>query len=110
MHFGSELSQDTKRTLSVGERITSFFEQPGDAIIPLNINILLLGGIWAGLWRDKEVPQMKKEMYQRIDLYIRDSSYRGMVDKFIGATETFAQLVFNLKEDETILFGKGAQK
>jgi F-type H+-transporting ATPase subunit alpha len=110
MHFGSELSQDTKRTLSVGERITSFFEQSGDAIIPLNVNILLLGGVWAGLWRNTEIPQMKKEMYQRIDLYIRDSRYRGAVDKFIEATETFSELIFNLKEDNTILFGKAGAR
>jgi len=110
MHFGSELSQETRRTLSVGERITSFFEQTGETIIPLNINILLLGGVWAGFWRDKEIHLMKREMYQIVDLYIRNSNYRSMVDKFIGSTETFAELIFNLKEDETILFGKGVKK
>jgi F0F1-type ATP synthase alpha subunit len=107
MHFGSELSQETKRTLSVGERIESFFEQTGDAIIPLNINILLLGGIWAGLWRQAEIPQMKKEMYQKIDLYIKESGYRTQVDKFIESVETFSELIFKLKEDSGILFGKG---
>jgi len=106
IHFGSELSQETKRTLSVGERISEFFDQPGDTIIPLNINILLLGSIWAGLWRDKEVAEMKKQMYQRIDMYIKNSPYRSRVDQIIKATETFSQLIFNLKEDESILFGK----
>jgi F-type H+-transporting ATPase subunit alpha len=106
MHFGSELSAETKRTLSVGERVTAFFEQSANTIIPLNINILLLGGIWAGIYRDKEIVQMKKEMYQKIDLYIRNASYRRSVDKLISATETFTDLIFNLKEDQSLITGK----
>ncbi len=108
MHFGSELSQGTRETLFLGERITSFFEQSEENIIPLNINVLLLGGIWAGLWRDTEIGQMKKEMYQKIDIYNKDASYRRMVNKIITDTETFAELIFNLKEDSSILMGKRA--
>jgi F-type H+-transporting ATPase subunit alpha len=109
MHFGSELSQETRRTLSIGERITSFFEQAADTIIPLNINVLLLGGIWAGFWRDKEIPEMKREIYQKVDSYIRDSAYRNLVDKFIAGCETFSELIYHLKEDESLIFGKAGR-
>lgn len=110
MHFGAELSEETRRTLAQGKRVTAFFDQSSDTIIPLNINIVLLTLLWAGFWSKYDVQEMKKEFGQIIDHYRKDNPYKIKVDSFITNKNRFSELVEFVKRDDSIALGLGRKQ
>ena len=52
MHFGAELSESTRRTLTLGNRIQTFFDQDVLEILPVNICVVILTYLWAGYWKN----------------------------------------------------------
>ena len=103
MHFGSELSQETRRAISLGERIIAFFDQSPDTTIPINASALLLGALWAGFWREEDITNMKAEMQNLMSLYIKDPGYATKVNNFLEGASTLTDLAGKLKENENII-------
>jgi F-type H+-transporting ATPase subunit alpha len=60
LHFGAELSESTLKNISTGDRLIAFFNQPTDIIIPLNVSVFMVAAIMGGVFRETEVPKMKK--------------------------------------------------
>ena len=110
MHFGAELSEKTRRELALGERLTAFFDQAPDAIVPLNINVILLSCLWGGYWKDVEVSQMKRDQELIIADYQKDLPYKTKIDNLLLNIKTFAELVDFVKQDESIVMGLGKNK
>jgi F-type H+-transporting ATPase subunit alpha len=106
MHFGAELSESTRRTLSMGDRITSFFDQAFEKVISININAMLLSAIWGGYWKEDVVNEMKRQMEDIINAYSTDEQFRKVVDIMVSESTTLADLVAKVKENESIIFGK----
>src|SRR3990172_9689302 len=107
MHFGAELSEKTRRELALGERLTAFFDQAPDAIVPLNINVILLSCLWGGFWKDVEVSQMKRDQELIIADYQKDATYKAKIDNLLLNIKTFAELVDFVKQDESVVMGLG---
>ena len=107
MHFGAELSEKTRRELALGERLTAFFDQAPDAIVPLNINVILLSCLWGGFWKDVEVSQMKRDQELIIADYQKDANYKTKIDNLLLNIKTFAELVDFVKQDESVVMGLG---
>ena len=111
MHFGSELSLETRRTLSLGDRIVACFDQGPEIIIPMNASAILFAALWAGFWREVEIPTMKFEMQNLVAKYIKDSDYRAKINSLIEHSKDLADLVSKLKNNEgLILEGSGGEK
>lgn len=110
MHFGAELSEKTRRELALGERLTAFFDQAPDTIVPMNINVILLSCLWGGYWKDVEVNQMKRDQELIIADYQKDATYKTKIDNLLLNIKTFAELVDFVKQDESVVMGLGRSK
>jgi len=110
LHFGAELSESTQRTIAMGDRITSFFDQPVDKIINVNVSTLIMGALWGGYWRTEPINQMKTDLYNILNLYNTDKAYGGKIDKLIESSENLADLVTAIKDDESLILKKERNK
>jgi F0F1-type ATP synthase alpha subunit len=106
MHFGAEIGGATKNILDLGSRIDEFFNQSGTKAVALNIDILIIIGLWAGIWNDANTEDFKKEMEQLKLLFNTDNNYKKEVDKFIDSSKTFSDLVTNMRRDNSIISSK----
>ncbi|OGM19313.1 hypothetical protein A2955_05055 [Candidatus Woesebacteria bacterium RIFCSPLOWO2_01_FULL_37_19] len=106
MHFGAEAGENVKRVLQLGEKIDAFFNQLPDQIIPINANILLAAGLWAGLWNEVTVTDLKRETEQVILAYQTEEAYRSQIDSLINSSNIFDQLVTNIKQNNKIIIDK----
>jgi F-type H+-transporting ATPase subunit alpha len=106
LHFGAEVGENVRRVLNLGDKLMSYYDQGGNEIVPVNLNILIIAGLWTGVWKETEVPQMKKQMEQISLNYKTDEAYRKEVDDFIGATESFSKLIDTLRQNDDIIIKK----
>jgi F0F1-type ATP synthase alpha subunit len=106
MHFGAEAGETVKSVLRMGSKIDAFFSQTQSEIIPININILILAGIWVGIWNEVEPDELKKDMEQVVLSYQTDPNYKSQVDQYISSFETFRLIVENLRQSDQIIVSK----
>lgn len=106
MHFGAEAGETVKSVLRMGSKIDTFFNQTQEETIPININILILAGIWVGIWNEVKTEDLKKEMEQVILSYQTDPTYKTQVDQFISTSESFGYIVENLRQNDQIIVSK----
>jgi len=103
LHFGAELSEDTKKSLILGDRVITFFEQSSYEVVPININIFLVACIWAGIWRNLEIMDFKKRIEKVRLAYVGNNDFRQKVDSLIASYQDLKQLVGVVKENETLV-------
>ena len=103
MHFGAELSEATKRTLSLGDQVLALLEQGNDTIIPLSINSALLAAIWAGVWKNTKLSDLKVALKEIIAAHSINKTFSGQVDNLVTSQKTFDSLVQAVKEDQDLL-------
>lgn len=51
-HFGAELTDETRQSLIMGEKITQFLDQSHNLTLPSDVQVALFGLIWAGFLGD----------------------------------------------------------
>ncbi|OGV90335.1 hypothetical protein A2783_04205 [Microgenomates group bacterium RIFCSPHIGHO2_01_FULL_45_11] len=103
MHFGAELSERSKKMLSLGEKLEVFFGQPSDKIISVNINIFLVSALWAGFWQGNTLPEMKQDMNNLASLYTKNSAIKTRVDALIMGSQSFTELVKKVSAEITFI-------
>ena len=103
MHFGSELSQETRRAIALGERIVAFFDQAPDMIIPLNVSTIILAALWAGFWKEVDLTIMKNQMNSLLAYYLKDQNYQKKIEKMIAASNSLSALSALLKDQEKVI-------
>ncbi len=96
-HFGAEVSQSVRDTISLGDRIYVFFQQLSDEIFPITTNIYILALLWGGLWADIEHEKMKRIMRQIMNRYTTDNNFKTQVDTMIAQATTFTDIVTKAK-------------
>lgn len=106
MHFGAEVSEDVQKILALGKKLEAFFSQPVGTIMDANLNELLLGGLWAGIWKETETEAMKREMEQVILTYDTDDVFRKKVDEKVNSFSKFADLVNFLRQNDELILEK----
>jgi F-type H+-transporting ATPase subunit alpha len=106
MHFGTEVTDEVRRTLDLGEKLEYYFDQKSDEVVPININIILVVGLWAGIWRSIDKSEMKKQMDSLILGYKQDTNYRKRVDQMVASANKFSQLIDATKKDSSLLAQK----
>lgn len=110
MHFGAEVGATTRSVLSLGAKLDAFFEQSGNKRIALNISILILGGLWAGIWSEEKEAQYKMDIEQLVLSYSTDAGYKNEVDQFIKSYDSFSDLITHLRRDNHLLVSKFAKR
>lgn len=106
MHFGAEAGENVKKILDRGEKLFILFSQPSITILPVNIVVLLIGGLWAGIWNEIKTAPIKSQFEQLILNYQTDPVYKKQVDEFIAAMLKFDDLVNTLRQKDEIIVGK----
>jgi F-type H+-transporting ATPase subunit alpha len=106
MHFGAELSESTQRTIAMGDRITSFFDQAFNKVISINMSALLLSAIWGGYWKEDAINEMKRQMDDIVNAHKTDKKFKNNIDNMVTESSTLADLVSKVKEQENVIFGK----
>ncbi len=106
MHFGAEIGDAAKNILNLGAKLDVFFNQAEVKDASLDLNILILGGLWAGLWSEIEVDKLKMELEQLELLYSTDENFKKEVDQFIGSCDNFSDIVTRLRRDNSIILSR----
>jgi F-type H+-transporting ATPase subunit alpha len=101
MQFGAELTEETKRTLNMGEKIEGFLNQGTETLIPLNVNILIVGLFWAKYFKSMGVDEVKQVTNRLINFYSQNENVRKQVDEIVDSCGEFQQFVNKLMEQQS---------
>lgn len=95
-HFGAEAGEIIKEVWERGKMLDQFFNQPEGKIIPINVNLLVVAGIWSNVTDNID----DEAIY---DLYENDINYKKRVDSAIASSSDFESLVRKVREDPTLV-------
>lgn len=98
-HFGAEAGEMVKDVLDIGTKLDNFLNQPEYKIIPINVNVLIVGAIWANVVDDIGFSEI-------FDKYSEDEEYKKKVDKLVANALTFDTFVRSIKEDVSLILKK----
>ncbi len=100
LHFGAEVGETARNILSLGAKIDIFLNQEPDEIVPLNINIILLASIWAGMFNTTKDEDLKRALKTIVLEYLTNNKYRQKVDQLIQKTNTLSELIDYIKKNK----------
>lgn len=101
MHFGAELSEESQKTLILGDKISSIFEQTSVFSRPHELSILLFSTVWAGYWQEKDINGLKIEHRKLSILFLGNTEFRKQVEDLIGNAPSFSYLIDSLKSSQS---------
>lgn len=98
-HFGAEAGELVKDILVIGTKFDDFLNQQEYKIIPINVNILVIGAIWANVVDNVD--------YEAIfEKYTTDTKYKKEVDVKVSSSNNFLDFVRTIKEDSNLICRK----
>lgn len=100
-HFGAELNESIKVTLSVGQEIIKFFQQAPSNIIPINTQILLFCLLWITVVQKEtsyDTYDRLKDLDKIIKSYERNKDFRKKLDATIQDATSFNNLLGIIRE------------
>jgi F-type H+/Na+-transporting ATPase subunit alpha len=106
LHFGAEVGQAARNVLLLGGKVEAFLNQSNFSNMDINLNILILGGIWAGIWNEVESNNLKRSYEQIILNFNTNDVYHKQVTDFVSAQENFSTLITNLRREGEIIKSK----
>ncbi len=96
VHFGAEINEGIKATLSMGTRVMNFLSQPMGQVFPLNLQVMLFSLIWVGAIKDDD-ESITKVLFDKItNLYDSDVEFRNKVDALVDSSDDFNILLGKL--------------
>jgi len=110
VHFGAELSDTIKNTLSTGEKIHYFFGQTAHKTIPLNVQIFLFCLLWLGTWHNQDTKAMDVDMQRIIWLYETNAEINKKINEIIANAKLFNEFLNIIKSDTDLLNQLGVAK
>lgn len=98
VHFGAELNETTKVTMSFGEAIIKFFQHSPGTSIPINVQIFLFCLLWDNIIQRK--PATEVELMQNITkAYQTRDSIRKVIDGMIQSVSSYNLLLGKVSKD-----------
>ncbi len=98
-HFGAEAGELVKDVLDIGVKLDTFLNQPEYKIIPINVNILVIGAIWANVVDNVDYDGI-------FDKYQSDPVYKKGVDTLVSNSSNFDVFIRSIKEDVSLVLRK----
>lgn len=102
LHFGAEVGGTTKNVLLLGSLVDTFFNQE-DENIPIQINLLVVASLWAGIWTETKIPDFKRQMEQLLLSYNTIDTFKNEIDKLILETPNFSDLVNKIRTNPELI-------
>lgn len=99
-HFGAELTEASKVTLAVGEKVIKFLNQGPSTTMPINLQILLFSMLWNNILQNKNIEPIGEDIGNMIETYNTKPNVSKIIDKTITETETFNDMLRTIREKE----------
>ena len=97
-HFGAELTESTKVTLAVGEKVIKFLDQAPSATMPVNLQLLLFSMLWDNILQNKNIEPIGKAIDKMIDSYKNNSAVNKEIDQTINNAKSLNDLLKTMRE------------
>ena len=92
-HFGAELTESSKITLQIGEKVIKFLDQGPSVSMPINLQILLFSVFWKNVSQNRYIESSENEIKKMIETYKTNLSVQKMIDQIIMETKTFNNML-----------------
>ena len=96
-HFGAELNEGIKSTLSFGEKITAFLDQPLSTITPLNLQLILFAMLWNNKLQNTKDSQ-DLDLEKIVNLYNTNDNIKKIIDDLVVESSSFNGLLAVIKD------------
>lgn len=98
LHFGTELTDETRAILEKGSKIVAFFDQKSSDSIPGNAGLFVFILILNDFWKEKETADFQKESEKIYDKYRKDGQFSKAVDELISSAKDFRVLKERIRQ------------
>lgn len=92
-HFGADVSETVSNTLSMGDKVISFFEQLSYTVMKIDLQVFLFSLLWIDTWRSRSPEFMKQEMLRLSDIYNADTDLQNEVHAMVEKSQSFNQFL-----------------
>lgn len=96
-HFGAELTESTKVTLAVSEKVIKFLGQGHLTTMPINLQILLFSMLWDNILQNKNVEPTGTDINKMIEIYKTKSSVNKEIDQTITEAKSFNDILKTMR-------------
>lgn len=96
-HFGAELTDTVRNTLTMGEKVYSFFDQPYTIGVPEEVQLVLFSLLWLKYLQEED--SIEKSRVNLIEFYLKN---QPMFEKIVKAG-SFNDLLSNITDNKTKL-------
>jgi F-type H+-transporting ATPase subunit alpha len=93
VHFGAEVNEGIRSTISMGEKIKSFLNQPMGIVYPINVQVFVFSLIWTGVLGKISPSDVERLRDKTANLYISNAQVKTMIDQLIDASPEFNTLL-----------------
>jgi len=97
VHFGAELSESIKATLSTGEQIMNLFDQPLYRTNPPNFQVFLFCTLWTGFWSQKSLAEMRQDIEKLTTAFDKDKELQKTINEFVEKYDSFNKLLGEIR-------------
>lgn len=96
-HFGAELTEASKVTLAVGDKVIKFLGQSSATTMPINLQILLFSMLWNNILQNRNIEPTGADLGKMIETYKTKSEANKLIDETIASTKTFNDMLGLMK-------------
>jgi F-type H+/Na+-transporting ATPase subunit alpha len=97
-HFGAELTESSKATLVVNEKVIKFLDQGPSTTMPINLQIILFSMLWCNILRNRNIEPIGTDIEKMIETYTTKSNVKNMIDEIVTNTQSFNNMLRTMDE------------
>src|SRR3989344_7184493 len=97
-HFGAELTEASKVTLAVGEKVIKFLNQGPLTTMPINLQILLFSMLWENILQNRNIEPIGADVNKMIEIYKTKPNVSRTIDQTITDAKTFNDMLKIMRE------------
>lgn len=97
-HFGAELTESSKVTLAVGEKVIKFLDQGPSTTMPINLQILLFSMLWDNILQNRNIEPIGTDASKMIETYKTKSNVNKAIDQTITEAKSFNDMLKIMRE------------
>lgn len=101
-YFGEELTDAARTTLSRGEKLIAFFNQPIELVMPLPVQLTLIGMIWSDILSRDSGARIHAYRQRLIDAYVSDQEVNNTLSSITEAV-SFNEMLIRINQNRELL-------
>ena len=93
VHFGAELSEGIRSTLSMGSKMFNFFTQHINVTLGIDLQILFFITLWSGHWNSLDSDSLSNAIKTVVGRYEKDQNFNSAVKNLVNHDEDVNSLL-----------------